>query len=525
MPEKQHTTQGWKNDPESNTSTLKIILGDQLNYEHSWFKAVDDNVVYTLMEIRAEQVYVMHHIQKIAGFFAAMRAFAQHLSSTGHRVHYIKYDNPENAHSIIDNIRILRKKYQFNRIEYLEPDEYRLDQLFKTLGNELDIDCEMLPSEHFLTQRKEVQEFFKNKKTYLMESFYRHMRRKHHILMQGTEPMGGQWNFDHDNRKKYKGEVSIPPAYSANNNVSAIYNMICKEQIPHFGAIDAENFHWPINRKQALEQLHYFLQNHLVYFGTYEDAMTTESATVFHSQLSFAMNLKMISPIEIVHNTLSYWSSHPEIKIQQVEGFIRQIIGWREFMRGIYWAKMPHYENLNYFENEAKLPSWYWTGNTKMNCLKHAIKGSLKNGWAHHIQRLMVTGNFAALIGADPNEVDNWYLGIYVDAIQWVEITNTRGMSQFADGGLLATKPYVSSASYMHKMSDYCTACSYKHQLKTEEYACPFNSLYWDYFHRNREKLERNPRIGMMYRVWDKMKNQEEILNKANQLKTKIESL
>lgn len=505
--------------------TLRLILGDQLNYNHSWFRDTDSNVLYTLMEVRSEQEYVEHHIQKIVGFFATMRAFADHLDSKGHQVHYFKYDDAKNLHSFKDNLKRLIKGHKIERFEYIEPDEYRLDQVMSAICSELTIETKMVSSEHFMTERDDVREFFSKKKTYLMESFYRDMRKKHNIMMQGKDPMGGQWNFDHDNRKKYKGEVAIPAKFHASNDVSEIYQMVIDQGILHFGEIDANNFQWPINRQQALEHLNYFLENHLIYFGTYEDALTTQSETLFHSRLSFAMNLKMLSPKEIIEKTLAYWAEHQEIQIQQVEGFVRQIMGWREFMRGIYWAKMPGYEKENFFENEAKLPEWFWTGDTKMNCLKHAIKGSLKNAYAHHIQRLMVTGNFAALIGVHPDDVDEWYLGIYIDAIQWVEITNTRGMSQFADGGLLATKPYVSSASYIHKMSDYCGGCKYNHKLKTEENACPFNSLYWDYFERNREKLQKNPRIGMMYRVWDKMKNQEDILEKAAQLKANVDRL
>lgn len=506
--------------------TLRLILGDQLNSAHSWYREVCDDTLYTLMEIRPEQEYVKHHVQKIVGFFSAMRAFGQELQSIGHRVEYIAFNDADNLHSFEANLKQLVAAHNIERFEYQLPDEYRLEEQLKAICKTLDVKTDAVDTEHFLTTRNEVADFFKGKKTFLMESFYRYMRRKHDVMMDGKDPVGGQWNFDHDNRLKYKGEVPIPSPMRAENDVSDVYEMVLQEDIPHFGSIDASRFEWPLTRTQALEQLHYFSEHLLGYFGSYEDAMPQENEFLFHSRLSFALNIKLLHPKEVVQHVVEAWiEGGQQIPIQNIEGFVRQVLGWREYVRGLYWAKMPAYEDLNFFDNQRQLPSWFWTGDTKMNCLKHAIKGSLKNAWAHHIQRLMVTGNFASLIGAHPDEVDAWYLGIYIDAIQWVEITNTRGMSQFADGGILATKPYVSSASYMHKMGDYCSNCSYKHKLKTEDNACPFNSLYWDFYDRNRGKLSKNPRIGMMYRVWDKMKNQEAILERAQWCKEHIEEL
>jgi len=264
----------------------------------------------------------------------------------------------------------------------------------------------------------------------------------------------------------------------------------------------------------------------LIHFGQYQDAMTTWDPFLFHSRLSFSLNTKMISPLEVVRKVETYWESHQdEVSISQVEGFVRQIIGWREYMRGIYWAKMPEFAELNFFGHERPLPSWYWTGNTKMNCLSKSISQSLEHAYAHHIQRLMVTGNFALLAGIDPAALDEWYLGIYIDAIEWVEITNTRGMSQFADGGIVGTKPYVSSANYIQKMSNYCGQCAYDAKKKTGHGACPFNSLYWNFYEVNRSKLQKNPRIGMAYRTLDKMSNKKELLAQAAEYLDKIETL
>jgi deoxyribodipyrimidine photolyase-related protein len=324
--------------------------------------------------------------------------------------------------------------------------------------------------------------------------------------MEGNKPLTGQWNYDGENRKKLPKNHKPTPPLVFNNDVSQIYLEIQKKNIKTIGNIDAKNFVWPINRKQSLELLDFFVEECLPLFGSYQDAMTPNEWSLYHSRVSFSMNIKMISPQEVIDKCIEEWQKRPaEIECNQLEGFVRQIIGWREYMRGIYWLKMPEYATMNYFNNQEKLPEWFWTGNTKMNCLKDAIIQSLDYAYAHHIQRLMITGNFGLLAGIHPDDMDAWYLGIYIDAIEWVEITNTRGMSQFADGGIVGTKPYVSSASYIDKMSHYCGSCYYKKTIKTGDKACPFNSLYWNFYDRNEDKLGKNPRIGMMYNVWRKM--------------------
>jgi deoxyribodipyrimidine photolyase-related protein len=344
--------------------------------------------------------------------------------------------------------------------------------------------------------------------------------------MEGTEPLTGKWNYDQENRNKLKDPLLLKPPKLHSKNVSEILDLLEECKVETIGSLDRNHFTWPTTRKESLEVLDYFCEHLLLRFGEYQDAMYTGDAFLFHSRLSFAMNTKMISPLEVVEKVEIHWLEHQNyISIAQAEGFIRQIIGWREYMRGIYWAKMPEFKNLNYFGHDRKLPGYFWTGRTKMNCLKHAIGQSLEQAYAHHIQRLMVTGNFALLAGIDPDEVDAWYLGIYIDAIEWVEITNTRGMSQFADGGIVGTKPYVSSANYIDKMSDYCGSCFYKKNVKTGERACPFNSLYWHFYHRNSELLSKNPRIGMAYKTWEKMKNRQQILDQAEYYLEHLEEL
>ncbi len=490
--------------------TLRLILGDQLNSNHSWFKSVDDSVTYVMMEIRTETDYAQHHIQKVVGIFAAMQNFANQLKSNKHNLIYFHLNDVNNLQSFGDNIKNLIIDHHFTEFEYQLPDEYRVDQDLKQLGNSISIPCKSVDSEHFFTTRNELSEFFNGKKTFLMESFYRSMRKKHTILMEGDQPLTGKWNYDSDNRKKLPKDHKPTSPLVFDNNVSDILLEINKTDIKTIGSIDANHFLWPINREQSLALLDFFATECLPLFGSFQDAMAPNEWSIYHSRISFSLNIKLISPIEVIERVTQEWQQRSnEIEYHQLEGFVRQILGWREYMRGIYWNQMPDYATLNYFNNTEKLPSWFWTGKTKMNCLKDAINQSLNYGYAHHIQRLMVTGNFALLAGVHPDEIDAWYLGIYIDAFEWVQITNTRGMSQFADGGIVGTKPYVSSASYIDKMSNYCGSCYYKKAIKTGEKACPFNSLYWNFYDKNESKLAKNPRIGMMYNVWRKMKPED----------------
>jgi len=492
--------------------TLRLILGDQLNSKHSWFKKTDNKVVYALFEMRQETDYTTHHIQKVIGFFAAMRDFAKNLSAQGHEFIYYEINDKKNTHDLLKNLEVIINEKKITRFEYIEPDEYRLDEQIKAFCNTLTFEFKRYSGEHFYTERQELEAFFKGKKQFLMENFYRYMRKKHAVLMIADQPEGGKWNYDKSNRKSWKGDKEIPRYAYYNNEVSDILEAIKKAKIKTSGHFESTIYHYPINREQALDQLKYFCENLLVHFGDYQDAMHSDEDFLFHSRLSFAMNIKLISPKDVVQTVLNYYRKHGEhIHMSQVEGFIRQVIGWREYMRGMYWTFMPSYKSLNSLENANPLPDFYWTGNTKMNCLKHAINNSLNHGYAHHIQRLMITGNFALLAQIHPDEVDDWYLGIYIDAIEWVQLPNTRGMSQFADGGKIATKPYISSGSYINKMSNYCSSCTYNQRLKIEDNACPFNSLYWNFLDDKRPHLEHNFRMKMMYSILDKMpKNQLE---------------
>lgn len=491
---------------------VRLILGDQLNSNHSWFQTSDSSVTYVLMEIRSETDYATHHIQKVIGFFAAMQAFAKELQAKNHNVIYFKLNDPTNKQAFDKNITSLIDEQQFTHFEYQLPDEFRVDQMVKNLCQSVSITSDVVDSEHFFTTRTELADFFEGKKTFIMENFYRSMRKKHNVLMEGANPINGQWNYDAENRKKLPKNHKPTAPLVFDNDLTLIASEIEKANVKTIGNVDAAHFVWPINRTQSLELVDYFMRHCLPLFGSYQDAMMPNEWSLYHSRISFSMNIKMISPQEVIDKAIAEWRRRPdEIQYNQLEGFVRQIIGWREYMRGIYWLKMPEYANLNFLDHQGKLPDWYWTGNTKMNCLKDAIQQTLNYGYAHHIQRLMITGNFALLAGVHPDEVGAWYLGVYMDAIEWVEITNTLGMSQFADGGIVGTKPYVSSASYIDKMSHYCGSCYYKKAVKTGDKACPFNSLYWNFYDKHEDKLGKNPRIGMMYNLWKKMQPEAKV--------------
>jgi deoxyribodipyrimidine photolyase-related protein len=508
--------------------TLRLILGDQLNEQHTWFNDVSSSVTYVMMEVRTETDYAQHHIQKVLGFFSAMRHFANWLRSKNHQVIYLKLTDDKNLQSFSANIQAIISSNKFEKFEYQLPDEYRLDQELNALCTELAIPFAVMDSEHFYTSRNELGDFFQGKKTFIMESFYRKMRTKHNVLMNGSQPVSGKWNYDDDNRKKTpKNHVPTAPLVF-NNDVSDIHDELIESGIKTIGNCQPKAFIWPVNRKQSLTLLAYFIDECLPLFGTFQDAMGPNLWSIYHARLSFSMNTKMLSPKEVIAAAIAAWEANSDtISYNQLEGFVRQIIGWREYMRGIYWNQMPAYQSKNFFNHQNKLPEWFWTGKTKLNCLKDAINQSLDYAYAHHIQRLMITGNFALLAGVHPDEVDAWYLGIYIDAIEWVEITNTRGMSQFADGGIVATKPYVSSATYIDKMSHYCGTCYYSKAIKVGEKACPFNSLYWNFYDQHEALLAKNPRIGMMYSVWRKMAQEDKtaLLEQADYYLTHINEL
>ena len=484
---------------------LRLILGDQLNPRHSWFAKVRSDVLYVMMEVRQETDYVRHHAQKILAIFAAMRHFAAQLRSAGHHVRYLAINDPDNLQSITANLDALLAACRARAMAYQEPDEWRLDTQLATWAKAAPLPVTCVNSEHFYTTREEAARIFSGRTQWLMEHFYRTLRRRHGVLLETDgRPVGGQWNFDHDNRKAWPGTPAEPPDPRPLHDHQALWQTIVASGADHFGDPQAAAFRWPLHREEALRQFDAFIAHALPHFGNFQDALSTRGWRLFHSLLSFALNVKMLHPREVVEAAELAWRSG-RAPLPAVEGFIRQILGWREYVRGVYWAHMPDYTRTNALQHHNPLPAWFWTGRTRMACVASTIGQSLREAYAHHIQRLMVIGNFALLAGLDPQALHHWYLGIYIDAFEWVEAPNTLGMSQYADGGRLATKPYVSSAAYLHKMGDHCKGCHYDHKARTGPRACPFNALYWDFFARHQDRLRGNHRLAMVYRTWEKM--------------------
>jgi len=482
---------------------LRLVLGDQLNEEHSWFQTIDPHVVYLFQEIKPETNYVVHHIQKVVAIFLGMRELALKLKNQGHQVEYLTISSPLNKQSFIENCSSISKRFPIKAIEYQEPDEFRVDLELKKLAV-LNFPIKVINSEHFLTHRFELKEIFEGKKSYLMEHFYRKMRVKWKILIdENDKPVGGKWNFDQENRKKWDKKCQVPPPLTFAHNAKEIIEELEISGIKTMGHITNRISVWPKNRTESMQVFQYFLDWLLPYFGDYQDSMVQNERFLFHSRISFALNVKMLRPFEVIQAVEKKYLDGT-VSLNQAEGFIRQILGWREFVRGIYWNEMPQYAATNYFNHQKPLPDFFWTGQTKMNCLSQAIGQSLEYAYAHHIQRLMIIGNYALISEINPDEVDRWFMGIYIDAFEWVELPNTRGMSQYADGGKLATKPYASSANYIQKMGNYCANCSFNPKEKKGEQACPFNQKYWDFIGRNAEEFRKNPRMSMMVKLWEK---------------------
>jgi deoxyribodipyrimidine photolyase-related protein len=480
---------------------LVLVLGDQLTPTLAALKAADraqDLVV--MAEVADEAAYVPHHPKKIALFFAAMRKFAAQLREDGWQVAYTRLDDPENAGSIPGELLRQAARTGATRVIATEPGEWRLIRLL----SDLPLTVTLLEDDRFLASHAEFRAWAEGRKQLRMEWFYREMRRKTGLLMEGDQPAGGQWNFDHDNRKPAPGGLfkGAPLWTPPDRVVSEVLDLVEARFPANFGAL--RPFGFATDAAGAERVLEHFLKTALPFFGDYQDAMLAEDPFLHHALISGYLNLGLLDPLDVCRRAEAEWGAG-RAPLNAVEGFIRQIIGWREFVRGIYFLEGPDYTARNALGHDRRLPPLYWGAPTRMACLAHAVGQTRDTAYAHHIQRLMVTGNFALLAGIDPREVHEWYLSVYWDAIEWVEAPNTLGMSQFADGGVVGSKPYVSSGAYIDRMSDYCGGCSYDVKAKTGAGACPFNLLYWHFLDRHRPRFQGNPRMAQMYRTWDRM--------------------
>ncbi|EAP82789.1 cryptochrome/photolyase family protein [Sulfitobacter sp. EE-36] len=480
---------------------LVLVLGDQLTETLSALAQADkarDTVV--MAEVADEAAYVRHHPKKIALIFAAMRKFAHALEQDGWTVAYTQLDDTDNAGSIVGEL--LRRAAQTGASQVLatEPGEWRLIDKLKYAP----LKVHLLPDDRFLATHAEFEAWAEGRNALRMEYFYREMRRKTGLLMEGDQPAGGKWNFDHDNRKAAPEDVTVdgPLRFDPDATTREVLELVQARFGDNFGAL--EPFWFATTRAEALQALDHFIANALPRFGDYQDAMLNENEFLYHAILSPYLNIGLLNVTEICEAAAdAYAAGHAPINA--AEGFIRQIIGWREYVRGIYFIEGPDYTARNILGHDRDLPWFYWGGETRMNCVAKAVGQTRTQAYAHHIQRLMVTGNFALLAGIDPAQVHEWYLAVYADAFEWVEAPNTIGMSQFADGGVIASKPYVSSGAYINRMSDHCKSCHYSVSAKTGDTACPFNLLYWHFLDRHRDRFSNNPRMGNMYRTWDRM--------------------
>ncbi|MEM9371730.1 MAG: cryptochrome/photolyase family protein, partial [Pseudomonadota bacterium] len=481
------------------------LLGDQLSLKMSSLASANRETDVVLMaEVAEEAGYVPHHKKKIAFLFSAMRHFARELDAWGWKVRYVRLDDPENSGSLSGEIARALEVIDAGEVVLSEPGEHRLKTELSDWARNEAIELSILEDDRFIASHFEFRDWASGRKQLRMEYFYREMRRKTGILMSGDGPEGGQWNFDAENRKPANGDLFMPrPHRTVPDPITEdVLALVEARFCGHFGTL--RPFWFAVTREGAMEALEHFVQAALPSFGDYQDAMLEGERFLYHSVLAQYVNCGLLDPLEVCRRVeRAYYEGHAPLNA--VEGYIRQIIGWREYMRGIYWLKMPGYTAENFFGATRPLPGFYWTGETEMACLAAAIGQTRDEAYAHHIQRLMVTGNFTMLAGVDPHEVHEWYLAVYADAYEWVEAPNVIGMSQFADGGLLGSKPYAASGNYINKMSDHCRDCRYDVKQKTGPDACPFNPLYWDFLIRNEDKLRGNPRLGQVYRTWDKM--------------------
>ena len=494
----------------ANVRNLILVLGDQLTPTLSSLAAGDPARDRVLMaELHDEATYVRHHKKKIAFLFAAMRHFAEELRADGWTVDYVSLDAPDNQGSFTAQVVQAVAQLRPERIVLTEPGEWRVAQMFAGWQDRFGVPVDVLGDDRFLSSPTEFRGWAEGRKALRMEYFYRDMRRKTGLLMEGDQPAGGQWNFDSENRKPADADLFMPQplAHEPDAITQEVLALVAARFDNHFG--DLMPFWYAVTRADAQAAFAAFVKKALPRFGDYQDAMLAGEPFLYHAVIAQYLNCGLLDPLQVCRQVEAAWRAG-KVPLNAAEGFIRQIIGWREYMRGIYWLKMPGYETSNFFGHTRALPAFYWTAETDMACVKAAVTQTKEQAYAHHIQRLMVTGNFAMLAGIDPQELHEWYLSVYADAYEWVELPNTVGMSQFADGGLLASKPYAASGAYINRMSNYCGSCRYAVKQRTGPDACPFNALYWDFIARHRGKIGGNPRMAQMVRTYDKFAPDEQ---------------
>lgn len=488
--------------PARPTRHLVVVLGDQLNRDASAWDGFDPACDAAWMaEVTDESTHVWSAKQRIALFIAAMRQFAQSLRNGGIPLHYRRLDDPENRGSLRDELGHSIAALSPQRLVVTEPGDFRTLAMLREVAAAHGVGLDVREDRHFMCSAAQFQRHAQGRSQLRMEYFYREQRRRHGVLMDGAQPCGGQWNYDADNRASFgregPGLLPEPPAFEPDATTREVLDMVQARFAGHPGSLS--RFGWPVNREQALQALADFVRYRLPEFGRWQDAMWTGQPWLYHALVSSSLNLKLLDPREVVAAAQAAYRAG-EVPLASAEGFIRQVLGWREYVRGIYWARMPGYLERNALDAHEPLPEWYWSGACEMRCLREVLGQTLSLGYAHHIQRLMVTGLYALLLGVEPAQVHQWYLAVYVDAVEWVELPNTLGMSQYADGGLMASKPYAATGKYIERMSDYCRGCRFRPGERSGEDACPFTTLYWDFLARHESSLAANPRMALQVR-------------------------
>jgi len=478
---------------------LAIVLGDQLNSDSALFDEFDqsEDIVW-MAEVENEATHVWTHKARIALFLSAMRHFRDSLRSEGFQVDYRQLDDSGCRDSLSQELRLAIERHKPSRLVMVHAGEYRVQQSIGKVADDAGIPLDVLEDSHFFSTVSQFRQHAAGRKQLRMEYFYREMRRETGYLMEGDQPTGGKWNFDKANRSSFgksgPANLPAPPKFRSHGPTQEVLELVATRFASHPGEL--EQFNWPTTPGQAERALDHFIEHCLPHFGDFQDALWSDEPFLYHSLIASSLNLKLLNPRRVVAAAEQAWREGLA-PINAVEGFIRQILGWREYVRGIYWLHMPEYVDRNALAAANPLPDFYWTGETEMNCLRQAIGQTLKYGYAHHIQRLMVTGLFSLLLGVDPKAIHQWYLAVYVDAVEWVELPNTLGMSQYADHGVMASKPYCASGAYINRMSNYCKDCEFKPSKAIGDDACPFTTLYWDFLARHQDALKQNNRMAM----------------------------
>ena len=488
---------------------LLLVMGDQLSRNLASLQGADPaSDIIVMGELSQEATSVRHHKQKIALIFSAMRHFAKEREDEGFTVYYQYYDQDNGASNFEELCRNAAERSGVSCVKMTKASEYRVVAWQEAFSATWDGDVTLCDDDRFLATREDFTRWAEGKKQLRMEFFYREMRRKYNVLLEEDKPVGGQWNYDAENRKPPKSGLIMPAktTFAADEITTQVLHIVEAYFGDHFGTSDS--FSLAVTREQALIVLECFTDERLPNFGTYQDAMISDEPFMYHAHIGAYLNIGLLTPLEVVRRVEhAYHSGHAPLNA--AEGFIRQILGWREYIRGIYWHLMPDYASMNALNATRPLPSFFWDAKTDMKCLSQSIGQTITHAYAHHIQRLMIIGNFSLLAGLAPAEVNEWFLIVYNDAFEWVEMPNVSGMVLFADDGVVASKPYAAGGNYIDKMSDYCKGCHYKVKEKTGDAACPFNYLYWDFLLRHEEKLRGNPRLGMIYRTADKMSDEK----------------